>query len=119
MIYFIVLLGHNQILTLKTLSYANHIFQKEIDTIYLIFSDPWPKKHNDKKRFTHINYLKKYDKIFKKQIHIILKTDNKGFFVYSLEILSNYLYTFKRVISDLHMMKIHSKYYDKLRKTIF
>ena len=80
----------------------DQIFQKEIDTIYLTFCDPWPKKHDDKKRFTHINYLKKYDKVFKKQKHIILKTDNKGFFAYSLETLSNYWYTFKKVSLDLH-----------------
>ena len=80
----------------------DQIFQKEIDTIYLTFCDPWPKKHDDKKRFTHINYLKKYDKVFKKQKHIILKTDNKGFFAYSLETLSNYWYTFKRISLDLH-----------------
>ena len=29
------------------------IFGKEIDTIYLTFSEPWPKKHDEKKRFTH------------------------------------------------------------------
>ena len=81
---------------------VDDIFQKEIDTIYLTFCDPWPKKIDEKKRFTHINFLKKYDKIFKKQKHIILKTDNKGFFAYSLESLSNYWYTFKRVSLDLH-----------------
>ena len=81
---------------------VDNIFQKEIDTIYLTFCDPWPKKIDEKKRFTHINFLKKYDKIFKKQKHIILKTDNKGFFAYSLETLSNYWYTFKRVSLDLH-----------------
>ena len=81
---------------------VDNIFQKEIDTIYLTFCDPWPKKIDEKKRFTHVNFLKKYDKIFKKQKHIILKTDNKGFFAYSLESLSNYWYTFKRVSLDLH-----------------
>lgn len=81
---------------------VDNIFQKEIDTIYLTFCDPWPKKIDEKKRFTHINFLKKYDKIFKKQKHIILKTDNKGFFAYSLESLSNYWYTFKRISLDLH-----------------
>ena len=81
---------------------VDNIFQKEIDTIYLTFCDPWPKKIDERKRFTHPNYLKKYDKIFKKQKHIILKTDNKGFFAYSLETLSNYWYTFKRVSLDLH-----------------
>ncbi len=81
---------------------VDNIFQKEIDTIYLTFCDPWPKKIDERKRFTHPNYLKKYDKIFKKQKHIILKTDNKGFFAYSLETLSNYWYTFKKVSLDLH-----------------
>ena len=81
---------------------VDNIFQKEIDTIYLTFCDPWPKKIDEKKRFTHVSFLKKYDKIFKKQKHIILKTDNKGFFAFSLETLSNYWYTFKRVSLDLH-----------------
>ena len=78
------------------------IFGKEIDTIYLTFSEPWPKRIDEKKRFTHENYLKLYDKIFKKNKHIILKTDNKGFFAYSLETLSQYWYSFNRVSLDLH-----------------
>jgi len=78
------------------------IFGKEIDTIYLTFSEPWPKKHDEKKRFTHESYLKLYDKIFKKNKHIILKTDNKGLFAYSLETLSQYWYSFQRVSLDLH-----------------
>ena len=78
------------------------IFGKEIDTIYLTFSEPWPKKHDEKKRFTHESYLKLYDKIFKKNKHIILKTDNKGLFAYSLETLSQYWYSFDRVSLDLH-----------------
>ncbi|MBE6156741.1 MAG: tRNA (guanosine(46)-N7)-methyltransferase TrmB [Firmicutes bacterium] len=78
------------------------IFGKEIDTIYLTFSEPWPKKHDEKKRFTHESYLKLYDKIFKKNKHIILKTDNKGLFAYSLESLSQYWYSFERISLDLH-----------------
>ena len=78
------------------------IFGKEIDTIYLTFSEPWPKKHDEKKRFTSETYLRLYDKIFKKHKHIILKTDNKGLFSYSLETLSQYWYSFNRVSLDLH-----------------
>lgn len=79
-----------------------NFFGKEIDTIYLTFSEPWPKKHDENKRFTHISYLKLYDRIFKKRKHIILKTDNKGLFAYSLETLSQYWYSFERVSLDLH-----------------
>lgn len=78
------------------------VFGKEIDTIYLTFSEPWPKKRDEKKRFTHYTYLKLYDKIFKKNKHIILKTDNKILFAYSLETLSQYWYSFNRVSLDLH-----------------
>lgn len=78
------------------------IFGKEIDTIYLTFSEPWPKKRDEKNRFTHESYLKLYDRIFKKDKHIILKTDNKGLFAYSLETLSGYWYTFNHVSLDLH-----------------
>ncbi len=84
----------------------DQVFGKEIHTIYLTFSEPWPKKIDEKKRFTHISYLKLYDKIFKKHKHIILKTDNKGLFAYSLESLSQYWYTFERVSLDLHHNEI-------------
>lgn len=77
-------------------------FGKEIDTIYLTFSEPWPKKIDEKKRFTHESYLKLYDRIFKKNKHIILKTDNKILFASSLESLSNYWYSFDKVSLDLH-----------------
>lgn len=78
------------------------VFGKEVNTIYLTFSEPWPKKRDEKKRFTHYTYLKLYDKIFKKNKHIILKTDNKILFAYSLETLSQYWYSFNRVSLDLH-----------------
>lgn len=84
---------------------ANNIinfFGKEIDTIYLTFSEPWPKKQDEKKRFTNISYLKSYDRIFKKNKHIILKTDNKILFASAIESLSDYWYIFNKVSLDLH-----------------
>ena len=102
----------------------DNIFGKEIDTIYLTFSEPWPKRIDEKKRFTHVSYLKLYDKIFKKNKHIILKTDNKGLFAYSLESLSKYWYYFDKVSLDLHndenhidniMTDFEKKYYEEKR----
>lgn len=77
-------------------------FGKEINTIYLTFSEPWPKKQDERKRFTHESYLRIYDRIFKRDKHIILKTDNKILFSSSLESLSKYWYSFNRVSLDLH-----------------
>lgn len=99
-------IGNQKINNLKIIcANANDIvsfFGKEIDTIYLTFSEPWPKKQDEKKRFTHTNYLKLYDRIFKKNKHIILKTDNKILFASALESLSDYWYTFDKVSLDLH-----------------
>ena len=78
------------------------VFGKEIDTIYITFPDPWPKKQDEKRRFTHEGYLRIYDRIFKNKKHIILKTDNSLFFAHSVESLSKYWYVFKKVSLDLH-----------------
>lgn len=102
-------------------------FGKEIDTIYLTFSEPWPKKIDEKKRFTHFTYLKLYDRIFKKHKHIILKTDNKGLFAYSLETLSQYWYVFDKISLDLHnderqisnIMTNYEKQYQKEGRPIY
>lgn len=99
-------IGNRRIKNLRMIcADANNIidfFGKEIDTIYLTFSEPWPKKQDEKKRFTSINYLKLYDRIYKKNKHIIMKTDNKILFASALESLSSYWYTFDKVSLDLH-----------------
>ena len=77
------------------------VFNKEIDTIYLNFSDPWPKTRHSKRRLTSEIFLKLYDKIFISTPHIIQKTDNILLFASSIETLSNYGYTFDKVSLDL------------------
>ena len=79
-----------------------NFFKKDINTIYLTFSEPWPKKQDERKRFTHESYLRIYDRVFKKDKHIILKTDNKILFASALESLSKYWYSFNKVSLDLH-----------------
>ena len=48
------------------------IFKEEIDTIYLNFSDPWPKKRHAKRRLTSPIFLEKYDNIDKINKNIML-----------------------------------------------
>lgn len=74
----------------------------KIDTIYLNFSDPWPKDRHAKRRLTSINYLQVYDKLFKGDKHIIQKTDNDDLFQFSLEQYKEYGYEIKRISYDLH-----------------
>ena len=73
-----------------------------IKTIYLNFSDPWPKKRNTKRRLTSENFLKLYDNLFKNEKHIILKTDNDDFYEFSKESLLSYGYKIINETYDLH-----------------
>ena len=78
------------------------VFSKEIDRIYLNFSDPWPKKRHCERRLTSNTFLNKYESIFRKDYEIVMKTDNVNLFEYSLETLSQNKYSFLKVSLDLH-----------------
>lgn len=80
----------------------NDVFDKEIDKIYLNFSDPWPKERHAKRRLTSNIFLDKYSKIFKSDYIIEMKTDNINLFDYSIESLSNYGYDILYLTNDLH-----------------
>ena len=77
-------------------------FNKEVDLVYLNFSDPWPKSRQADRRHTSKIFLAKYDKIFKGEPSIQLRTDNYNLFRYSIETLSQYGYGLYDVSFDLH-----------------
>lgn len=92
------------------------VFDKEIDLIYLNFSDPWPKERHIKRRLTSPRFLARYDSIFKDKKHIIMKTDNIDLFNYSVESLKEYGYNINDISNDLHSYKdniITTEYEDK------
>ena len=78
------------------------LFDKEIDELFLNFSDPWPKKRHEKRRLTSIGFLEKYDIKFSSDRVINFKTDNRELFEFSLISLSNYGYKFEDLSLDLH-----------------
>ena len=80
------------------------IFDKEINTIYLNFSDPWPKAKHAKRRLTSQNFLNKYDNIFENKNKIIMKTDNIDLFEYSIEMLKDNGYNLIEITNDLHSL---------------
>lgn len=86
--------------------HITQFFHHEIETIYLNFSDPWPKCRQAKRRLTSRVFLEQYESIFLNDAHIIQKTDNPGLFEYSLCSLSQYGYQFLELSFDLHHSKI-------------
>jgi len=78
------------------------VFDKEIDTIYLNFSDPWPKNRHCDRRLSSLKFLKRYDNVFKDEKIIIMKTDNRKLFEFSLIEFCNYDYKFESISLDLY-----------------
>ena len=96
------------------------IFDKEIDMIYLNFSDPWPKDRHAKRRLTSNVFLNIYDKIFRDNKKIVMKTDNIDLFNYSLESLLEHGYNISYKTNDLNcldddniMTEYETKFYNK------
>jgi len=78
------------------------LLKNKVDVIYLNFSDPWPKKRQEKRRLTYKSFLELYDKLFKDKCVIIQKTDNDHLFKYSVNSLKEYGYTLDSISYDLH-----------------
>ena len=95
----------------------DEIFPKDIDLLYLNFSDPWPKNRHEKRRLTSNSFLEKYDKIFKKDKLIEMKTDNQGLFEYSVISLVNNGYKIEDISLDLtnkeDFINIRTEYEEK------
>ena len=68
----------------------DNIFFKEIDCLFLNFSDPWPKDKHINRRLTSDVFIEKYQLILKRPFKIIQKTDNYKLYLYSLSQYQKY-----------------------------
>lgn len=82
--------------------------EKEVDRIYLNFSDPWPKRAHRKRRLTHENFLKLYREILKEEGELFFRTDAASFFEFTLTEMTNHGFALTEVSLDYH----HSAYFD-------
>ena len=83
-----------------------NVLSTKIDLLYLNFSDPWPKKRHALRRLTSPIYLEKYENIFKDKKHIIMKTDNRKLFEYSIKSFTDYGYKIEDICLDLYKENI-------------
>jgi len=74
----------------------------EIKTLYLNFSDPWPKSKQAKRRLTHRNFLGLYRKLLGVGGHLFFKTDNRKLFDFSIEEFREFGMEIRGLSYDLH-----------------
>jgi tRNA (guanine-N7-)-methyltransferase len=66
----------------------NFFEEGEVSEIWVIHPDPQPKKSDVKHRLSHPRFLDLYRKLCRPEALIHLKTDNRGLFDYTLEVLA-------------------------------
>ncbi|MFD2046373.1 tRNA (guanosine(46)-N7)-methyltransferase TrmB [Ornithinibacillus salinisoli] len=79
--------------------------ENEVSTIYLNFSDPWPKNRHEKRRLTYHTFLTNYREILVPSGNLIFKTDNRSLFEYSLVSFSHFGMLLNEVNVDLHAIE--------------
>ena len=80
----------------------NYLGAKEVERIYLNFSDPWSKKGYHKRRLTYKTFLEIYKTVLTDNGAIFMKTDNRDLFEFSIEQLSENGFDVRNVTYDLH-----------------
>lgn len=63
---------------------------REVDEIWLTFPDPRPKDGDERRRLINTRYLNLYQSVVKPGGQFHLKTDNREFFTYALEVLDGW-----------------------------
>lgn len=91
-----------------------YIQNDSIQTLYLQFSDPWPKAKHHKRRLTYPKKLDLYGKLLKKDGTLIFKTDHKKLYIESSFYVQN---KFKNCIfdDDAHAGEYMTEYERKKR----
>ncbi len=83
--------------------YLNRFIPKgTVERIYLNFSCPYPKEHYKNHRLTAPRFLAPYRELLEENGRIEQKTDNRGFYEYSIQSFSECGYIIRNVSLDLH-----------------
>ncbi len=82
---------------------VDEYFDHNVDTLVLLFSDPWPKKRQYKRRLTYRDFIQKYEKILKDEGEIVFKSDNRQLFEFTLKEFSHFDFYLLDLSLDLEL----------------
>lgn len=80
----------------------NFFDRGEVDEIWITFPDPRPRDGDEKKRLTHPRFMELYKYVLKPGGKVHFKTDNRGLFDYSLEVIKEQGYNLECKTNDLY-----------------
>lgn len=86
----------------KDIKELPEILTGKVNTIWLTFSDPWPKARHEERRLTYKKFLEIYMSILSDDGVLKFKTDNDKLFEYSVEHMKEFGLRLENVTRDFH-----------------
>lgn len=86
------------------------VAEGSVQSIWLAFPDPFPKKRSAGRRLTHPTFLNIYLQALRSNGSLLLKHDNLDFFCWSLERLVDTGWILKELSFDLHDSELNNDY---------
>lgn len=83
---------------------------RTLASVWLTFSDPFPRKRSAGRRMTHSTFLRKYAKVLAANGDVRIKHDNRDFFSWSLEQLVGEKWQITELSFDLHASELADDY---------
>lgn len=80
----------------------NFFEENELSEIWITFPDPRPRDRDERRRLTHPRYLKMYQQMLKDGGTFHLKTDDRPFFDFTMEMLQQFPVKHLRHTTDLY-----------------
>lgn len=84
--------------------------ESSVESLWLTFPDPFPKKRSSGRRMTHPTYLKQYKTLLSSDGAFYLKHDDRAFFQWSLEQLVAEKWRIDELSFDLHESLLSADY---------
>ncbi len=89
---------------------ADIVESQSLESLWITFPDPFPKKRAAGRRMTHPHYLKIYESLLRPDGALYLKHDNRDFFHWSLEQLVVLKWHIDELTFDLHESELSDDY---------
>lgn len=83
---------------------------QSLESLWITFPDPFPKKRAAGRRMTHAHYLRQYKGLLRENGAFYLKHDNRDFFMWSLEQLVAEKWHISELSFDLHESELSEDY---------
>lgn len=95
-------LGNIAFLRVQIETIENYFAPGEVSELWITFPDPQPQVSRAKKRLTSPRFLNNYHRILRPKGDIHLKTDSRGLYEYTLEIIKEYGLLLETETDDLY-----------------